>query len=319
MSIPRLLKRINSLHTFLLSTHVNPDPDALASELAMAMYLKSLGKRLYVINDDNVPKRYAFMPGTSFIKRYRKDIRVEYDAAIIVDCGDLDRIGPVKSLLREDRDLINIDHHITNDFFGTYNVVIPRASSSAEIVYDILKHAKFALTKEAATLLYLGIMTDTGSFRYDNTSAYTHRIVSELLCFDLPVSAFYTRLYESVPLNDLKHFTELVTRFDPLFNGKVICLELSKSTIKKFSEQFDLRDKIFRYLRAVVGVEVIVILTEQDKDKTRVNLRSQRRVDVARLAALFGGGGHARASGCLIESGMQEARRKILAQIKKVI
>ena len=178
---------------------------------------------------------------------------------------------------------------------------------------------KFPLTKDLAMLLYMGIMTDTGSFRYDNTSSYTHKAISELMQFDIEVSELYRKLYEAIPLNDLIYFSKVVNSFEPLCKGFVICLELRRSVVKKFSESFDLRDKIFRYLRAINGVEVIVILTEVTKNKTRVNFRSQEKIDVAQVAFKFDGGGHSRASGCVVYHGLREARQKVLRQIKKEV
>jgi phosphoesterase RecJ-like protein len=138
-----------------------------------------------------------------------------------------------------------------------------------------------------------------------------------LLQFRVPVSDLYRRLYESIPFSDLKYFSQVVNGIQPLFGGKIICLELSRMVVKKFSQDFDLRDKIFNYLRAIKGVEVLVILTEQGKNKTRVNFRSQGRFNVAQLAARFHGGGHRKASGCLLEHSMTKTKQKVLDEIQK--
>ncbi len=319
MSFSSILKNISHYKTFVIATHVNPDPDALASQLAVALYLKALGKKVFVFAEDIVPDRYTFLPGQSLVKKVDIKKKIAYDAAIVVDCGDLSRVGAVKKILDPLKPIINIDHHITNDFFGSVNHVVPQASSTAEVIFDLFEFAKFKIDKKIATLLYLGIMTDTGSFRFENTTSRTHRIVSDLLKFNLPVNAFYQRLYETVPLADLQNFTKLVSQFHSFFDGHVIIVELRQSLVKKFSKEFDLRDKIFSYLRAIKGVEVIVILTEHGKNKTRVNLRSQGKVDVARLAALYQGGGHSRASGCIIGGNIAFASENILANLKKLL
>ena len=260
-----------------------------------------------------------FLPGVKAVKKVKEDQKLDYDVAIVVDCGDLNRIGTVRKIIDPNKMLINIDHHVTNDSFGDLNFVISKASSTAEVVYDLLRRAHVKLDKDLATLLYVGIMTDTGSFQYDNTSAYTHKIVGNLLEFDVPVNTLYQRLYETVPLTDLKYFTKIVNTFDSLFDGKVICVELKKRILNKFSAEFDLRDKIFKYLRAIKGVEVLVIFTEQEKNKTRVNLRSQGKVNVARLAAEFKGGGHRKASGCLLAHDMEISKKIILDCIRKLV
>ena len=317
-TIPDVLRVLRGGKTFLIATHINPDPDALASQLALAVYLKSIGKRVYAVNEEKIPQRYLFLPGVNMARKAGTEKKIDYDAAVIVDCGDLERIGSVQKLLHPGKTIINIDHHISNDRFGDLNLVITDASSTAEVIFDVLEAAEFSLNKQAAVLLYLGIMTDTGCFRYENTTARTHEVVSRLMQFKIPVSELYRKLYETIPLNDLQYFTKVVSSFTPLFDGKVIYLELRRGVVKRFSEEFDLRDKIFRYLRAIKGAEVLVILTQQEKGKTRINLRSQGKINVAKLASHFKGGGHSRASGCIIAGPMPEAKRRILAQLEKI-
>lgn len=317
MNLNKLLTNIRKSKSFLISTHINPDPDALSSELAVALFLRSLGKRVCIMNEEAVPERFKFFPQVKLIKKYDARIRQRFDAAIIVDCGDLERIGAVRSLISGGQTIINIDHHVTNDYFGDINWVKPQASSTAEVLFDILKGSRFVMTRDIAMLLYMGIMTDTGSFRYEMTSAHTHAVVSSLLAYRIPITELYRKLYESVPLADIKLFAKVVADFKIFFRGKVALVELPKKVFVKFSQDFDLRDKIFKYLRTIKDLDVIVILTEHGPDITRVNLRSQGQVDVARLASRFSGGGHSRASGCVIEENMKIAGKKILAVLKE--
>ena len=305
--------------TFLIATHINPDPDALASMLALTKFLRSMGKRVYPVTAEPVPSRYTFLPGIGAVRPVRAGRVIPYDVAIVVDCGDFGRIGPVKEALREGGVLVNIDHHVTNTKFADVNWVVPSASSTSEMIFDLLRHLGVALTRDVATLLYVGIMTDTGSFRYGNTTGRTHEVVAQLMSFPIPVQKLYTRIYETIPLDDIRNFTRLVSRFDFFYDGQVVYLELTPRILKKFSAEFDLRDKIFRYLRAIKGVEVLVILTAEGKNKTRVNFRSQARVDVAQLAYRFHGGGHSRASGCLVSADLATAKERVLAELKKVI
>lgn len=314
-----VLKILQKYQTFLISTHVNPDPDALSSQLAMALFLKARGKKVLCLNEEKVPARYKFLPHVTWIKKNDLKKKVAYDVAIVVDCGDFERIGTVRNTLDPQKPVINIDHHITNDFFGTANCVDAQASSTAEIIYEILAQGGFKFTKDIATLLYLGIMTDTGSFRYENTTSRSHRIAAELLKFKIPVNALYQRLYETIPLSDLQFFSKVVGKFESHFGGQILCMELRRNLLKKFSEEFDVRDMVFRYLRLIKGVEMIVLLSEQSSGKTRLNFRSQGSMDVAKLAARFGGGGHYRASGCLMDLPISAAKRQILKQIKKDI
>ncbi len=318
--MPKLIIEIlKENKTFLITTHVNVDPDAVGSELAMAAFLRWLGKKTIVVNEEKVPAKYQFLDSRQEVKVFSRAEKIDYDVLVVLDCGDLNRIGKVKTLVDKDKPIINFDHHVTNESFGQFNLVKPRASSSCEVLYEFFKAARFPLTKEAATLLYVGIMTDTGSFRYDNTTARTHAIVSDLLKFNLPVRDLYRRLYEMMLLEDIKKFSRLVGDIEILFKGKVICVELSRQVSAKFSKSFDLRDTIFKFLRAIQGVELVVILTEVGSAKTRVNMRSNGEIDVAKLAKTFDGGGHKEASGCLIEKSMADAKKDILGEVKKVV
>ena len=319
MSQAAIIKAIKKYRSFLVCAHVNPDPDALSSQLALAMYLQSQGKKVYTINEQRPPVQFKFMPGFEMLKTIPKK-KIAFDAALIVDCGDLNRIGKVKKLIGKDHLIINIDHHITNDKFGDLNWIEPKASSTAEMLYDLLTKAGCKFTDSICKLLYLGIMTDTGSFRYDSTTPHAHHVAAQLMKSGFSVSELYRRVYERITLSDVKMFTKVINQFEIFHNGRAVCLTLHKDTLRKFSTEFDLRDKIFSFLRAIRGVEAIVVFSEQGQGKTRVNLRSQgNRVDVAKLAQYFGGGGHRKASGCVIDAPLPIAREKLLKQLKTIL
>ena len=318
-NLNKILQIIQKHKSFILSTHVNPDPDALCSELALAAYLRSINKKVRIINDEELTQRFQFLPGAKMIKCV-SSIKIEnYDVLIVVDCGDLERIGKVKDIIDNQKIIINIDHHITNDYFGDINLVEPKASSTAEILFELLVKGGCKFTKSIAQNLYAGIMTDTGCFRYNNTTSKTHKIVSELCVYPFSPSDLYKRFYESVPLSDLKEFTKVVSRFEDYFQKKYVVVELSKKTESKFSDNFDLRDAIFKYLRSIEEAEVFVILTENKKSLTRVNFRSSGRVNVGRLAQVFNGGGHHNASGGVIYKNISDAKRMVESEVRKII
>ena len=315
----KVLRALRTHKTFLISTHVNPDPDALGSELGMAIYLRALGKNVRIVNEEPAPERLAFLPQARQVKGYAHSRPIACDAAIILDCGELGRIGKVQKLISSETFVINIDHHVTNDFFGDLNLVEPKASSTAEVLYALFREAGHALTKDLAFNLYVGLMTDTGSFRFENTTARTHAICADLMRFGFSITDIYRKVYASIPYKDLKEFTKLISRFDVLYDGRVVCIELSRKILSRFSEQFDLRDTIFQFLRAMRGVDVFVIFTEVGPKKTRINLRSSNNFDVAKLASDFQGGGHKRASGCTIDKGIKEARQVFFSRIEELL
>lgn len=315
MSFAKVLKVIKDNQSFVVTSHMNPDPDALGSSLGLALFLKSIGKKVIVLNEDGCPERLQFMPKSNLVKQPTKIMKC--DAVLIVDCGDIKRIGNVSEVIRDESIMVNIDHHVTNTQFGDVNLVIDSSSSTAEIIADLIKKAKGVVLEDIATLLYLGIMTDTGSFRYASTTAKTHKTISELLSVaPIDVSGLYSKVYERTPREDMKRFMTLISKVNLTLNGKLATLVITKKELESFSKEFDLREKVFSFLRSMIGLEVIVIFTEHKKNITRVNFRSQSSFDVASLAAHFGGGGHVKASGCTVNESLKRTHAAVISKIK---
>lgn len=312
-----VLDTIRRHQKFLVTTHHNPDADAVSSALAMASYLKSLGKKVYVLNEDACPQWLEFLPLTSMFKKASSFKKIDYQVAIVLDCGDLKRVGGVSQFFQKGKPLINIDHHVTNDKFGSINVIQPKASSTCEMVFDLLKEAKHTLNKNLAILLYAGIMTDTGSFRYENTSAYSHAVVEKLMAFKISATQMYDQLYVGIPVADMKLFSEVIHNAKLTDNNRIYCVALSKKVMSRFSDSFDLKEKLFNFLRSVKGIEVVAILTELNAKEVRVNLRSQNNFNVAALAQQFDGGGHIKAAGCKIYEPLAQAQKTICSAIHK--
>jgi phosphoesterase RecJ-like protein len=160
-------------------------------------------------------------------------------------------------------------------------------------------------------------MTDTGSFRYENTSAHSHAAIEELMAFKISAADMYARLYVGIPVADMKMFTDVIHNAKLLDDNRIFCVSLSKKVVDRFSKSFDLKEKIFAFLRSMEGIEVVVILTESNSKEVRVNLRSQNNFDVARLAQQFDGGGHKKAAGCKIYESLSQAQKIICEAIHK--
>ncbi|MBF0571313.1 MAG: bifunctional oligoribonuclease/PAP phosphatase NrnA [Candidatus Omnitrophica bacterium] len=313
----KVLNTIDHHQRFLVTTHHNPDADAVSSVLAMAFYLKSKGKHVCVLNEDACPEWLEFLPGTSMFKKTGDSNSVDYEVAIVLDCGDLKRVGVVKQFIQKDKPLINIDHHVTNEKFGSINVVCPTASSTCEMIFDLFQEAGYPLNKNLAVLLYAGIMTDTGSFRYENTCAHSHAVIEKLMAFKISAARMYDRLFVGIPVADMKMFTDVIHSAQLLDGNRVYCVALPKKAEDCFSKSFDLKEKLFAFLRSVEGIEVVVILTELNPQEVRVNLRSRGDFNVAALAQQFEGGGHKKAAGCKIYGSLVYAQKIICQAIHK--
>lgn len=317
MNITTIKRAFDRHQRFILLAHVSPDPDALCSQLALARFLRANGKTVSVMTDAPLPRRFALIPDVQRIQIFDARKKINFEAAIILDCGEITRVGSVHRAL-VGKFIINIDHHVTNDRFGQVNLVDLSASSTCELLYLLFKRLDYRMDRTTAWLLYAGMMTDTGSFRYENTTEQTHQVAAELMRFKLPVAEMYRYFYERVALNDLQLFLKIVGKFEPAADGRIIWLTLQEKQIEAFSDDFDLRDALFHQLRTIETAEIIIILTAEGKNRTKVNFRSMKTYDVARLAASLGGGGHKRASGCTVSAGLKDARRMVEQRLKRI-
>jgi phosphoesterase RecJ-like protein len=299
--------------TFLISAHIHLEGDALGSELALASLLRSLGKKVMVLNEDRVPQEYRFLPGSGSVRPARGPL--DYDVAVLVDCSDVSRIGNVRKVLRSDRKLLNIDHHISNEKFADINWVEPRASSASEMVYELFGALGVRMKKADALCLYVGIMTDTGSFKYKSTSARTHRIAGELCQHGLDVYGIYRRIYESMSPLTVKSLAKIIGTLDFSKDKKVAWLKVSHALLCKDPKLAEQTDDIIHFARAISGVEVAILFKEiRPGRETRVNLRSTGKVNANAIAQIFGGGGHRMASGVTIKGVFADVVRRVVKE-----
>ncbi len=321
MSLKKIVKALRRYDQFLISSHHNIEADALTSELSMFNLLKSMGKKACIINQDFLPPAYEFLPQNKLILNISKiKTDFKFNAAIILDCSNLDRIGSVKELMFEDKPIINIDHHRANEHFGSFNWVKPTASSTAEMIYQIFKATNAHIDKRTATLLYTGIMTDTGSFRFENTTSFTHQVVSDLLKFKIPIKDIYHKIYECFPVSEMRQFCKVINCFQTDQTNRIAWLKLKSGLPDGQKSKIDLNDAAFNLLRSIETVEVAVIFREYQKNNSvRVNFRSQGKVNVGRLAYSFGGGGHRAASGCIIKGSLKTIEPLVLNKIRKLL
>ncbi len=302
--------------TFLVSAHVHLEGDALGSELALAGLLKSLGKRVFVVNEDRVPDGYLFLPGAGLIIRDIKPL--DYDAAIICDCSDLSRIGKVQKVLRKDRVLINLDHHVSNTRFGDINWVEPDASSASEMVHALFKALNVKIKKDDAICLYTGILSDTGSFKYKNTSWRSHAVASELLKHGIDVYKIHRLINESLSEATIRDLGAIIRTLEVSKDGKIAWLSVRNNLVRRNPVIAEETDSIIHFARAIKGVEVAMLFKETVADsEVRINFRSTGAYDVNSLAKEFGGGGHRMASGATQRGKFKTIVKKVVSQAQK--
>jgi len=318
MSLKKVLKKIKKQNKFIVSAHVNLEGDALGAELALARLLRKIGKKVWVVNADAAPQIYGFLPEIKSIINSKKRIP-DYDVLIAVDCCDETRLGNASKLIRQDKVIINIDHHKSNNRFADINWVDTKASSASEMVYEMYKGLNVKIDKISAMQLYVGILTDTGSFRYSNTNVQTHRIAAELLSKNLSANKIYQQIYESNPLELIRIVSNILSEFRTDKSNKVAWVKIKSDILNKLNSRIDIADNIFDFLRSIKGIEVAMIFKQLNSKLTKISFRSRGKIDVAKLAESFGGGGHRTASGCSVEKGIKAAESLVLKKLKKLI
>lgn len=313
-----VIEAINKYKKFLVTAHINLEGDSLGSQLAMKELLKGLGKTVHIVDSDSVPEHYRFLPGTDEVSN---DIEksLDFDAVLILDCPNIKRIGKVKELLDNKKPVINIDHHVSNENFGSINWVEPKASSAGEMVYKLFKEMGVGISKKAALCLYTAILTDTGSFNYENTSSATHKVASELLSYGLEPAVISENVYERRSVSDLKLLGLVLATLKLNKSGDIAYLEVTHKILKETGADLSKSENIINYARSIDKVKVAILFKENMKDGSKINVsfRSKGDFDVNELASHFGGGGHVRASGCTIDGSLQEVEKKVLAKAEE--
>ena len=307
---------------FLITAHVNLEGDALGSQLAMKELLIGMGKDAFILDSDPVPEHYRFLPKAAEVSNDLNNIN-DFDIAVVLDCPTLDRTGKIKDVIKgRAKPIINIDHHISNEKFGDVNWVEPNASSAGEMVFRLFKETGTVMTKEIALSLYIAILTDTGSFNYDNTSSATHEIAGELLWYGLDPALVSESVYERRSIEDINLLGLVLSTIRINKGGTIAHLEVTKDMLDKTGADIAKSEGIINFARSIDGVKVAVLFKEDQKDKNKINISFRSKgngdvIDVNKIASFFGGGGHTKASGCIIMGPIKEAKSKVLARVEE--
>lgn len=311
-SFLELEKEIKNANSIFIGSHVSPDGDNLGSSLGLYWALKKLDKDVKVLYVDPIPENYKFLPGIEDIVEVPSG--KEVDLFIALDCGDKHRLGQNEVLAENAKVLMNIDHHASNPYYGDYNIVLKDSSSTAEVVYQLLKEMNIPIDKKIATNIYTGISADTGSFMYSNTGAKTHKIVAELYEYDIDIENININLYQSRSLGKTKLFSKALSDLELYYDNKVGLIYVSLDMLKKSEAKKEDTEGLVENIRDIENIEVAVLLKEEE-DYIRVSTRSKEYVDVSKICSAFDGGGHKRASGCTLYGDVKDAKTKLLKEI----
>jgi phosphoesterase RecJ-like protein len=314
-----ILQVLLGADSILISSHINPDGDSIGTLIGLGLALESLGKDVLLVNSDETPLVYRFLEGTERILR-PEQVEVLPDTVVLVDCTDLDRVGKgLAERLKNVPVLVNIDHHLSNSRFGHYNLVDEGAAATAEIVARILGPLGVRLNKAMATALYTGVVMDTGSFQYSNTTSNTFRLAAYLLEQDVDLDQVRDKLFESQPLEMLRLMGEALLTLKVSADGRIAWVEVTREMLIRTKARDEHCDGLINHLRSVAGVEIAILFREIPDGQIKVGLRSKSMADVNQLAAQFGGGGHRRAAGCVLSGKMNRAVERVLHAAEEVL
>jgi phosphoesterase RecJ-like protein len=303
---------------FLLTTHVRPDGDGLGSELALAETLERRGKEVRLVIASPLPPRYDFLAPAGRIERFAPpgDPWKGHEVVIVLDTGTWNQLGDLGPFIRQSAAAkVVIDHHLTQDDLGALRFVDATAEATGRLVYEAIHALGGPLTESAANHLFVALAMDTGWFRHANTTPATFALAEQLVRAGARPTALYDQLFEQNTLARLKLVGLVLERLQPAAGGRVAYSEIRRGDYLATGALPADTEDLVNYTRSIAGVEVGLFFMEQPRGGVKVSFRSRSRVDVARLAERFGGGGHRLASGAVVEAPLAEARARVLEAV----
>jgi len=315
----QIINQIKNARHILLASHSDPDGDAVSSLLALGLALGKLNKKTTLFNASPIPAVYRFLPSVERIVTRIKKAET-YDVALVLDCGDLSRVGEACTTLNQVPVIINIDHHISNTGFGCMQLVDAQACSTAEIVYRLVTALQVPIDKEMAISIYTGILTDTGSFRFSNTNQAAFAISKDMTALGVEPHSVAQHVFGKYSLGRIKLLNLALDSLEISKNGKLSIMTVTNAMFEFTKTQPEDVDGMINYARRIEDVKVAALIQEQRNGKARsenrrrfhVSLRSDGSVDVAAIAGAFGGGGHPSAAGFQIETSLIKLKSDII-------
>lgn len=320
----RVLDLFKSENNFLITTHISPDGDGIGSELALKRALESLGKNVFIVNHSEVPKNLKFLlKDEGEILNVKDFLSLNFDiskfVSIVVDMGSFERLGDVYDIIKKTKRIVVIDHHIVVHPLNVIGLIELNASATAEIVFNLIKKICKKITFEIAEPLYVAIETDTGSFRFSQTTSRTHRVVSELLKYGVSPAKVHAELYEKEKPVRLKLMGEVFSTIDLTESKKIAFMELRQEALKKLNAKIEDGDDLVNYLMLLEGVEVGFYFKELSENETKVSCRSKGKINLDTFLSQWGGGGHPQAAGVRLKLNIEDAKKTIIKKAEELL
>ncbi|HOX57367.1 MAG TPA: bifunctional oligoribonuclease/PAP phosphatase NrnA [Candidatus Paceibacterota bacterium] len=316
--IDRILEGIRASRTICVVGHVRPDGDCVGSQLGLTLALRNEGKKVVCWNEDRIPQKYEFLDRSGIIQKPKAGL--EFDCVVATDAASFERLGSVGPCIGQRKLFINIDHHESNTRFADINWVSAREPSTGELVFRLLKVAKWPITKPIADSLFTAVSTDTGSFQYPSTRPSTFNVAGELVRRGANLAKICDEVYQSYPVSRARLLRHIYSHFRLTHNDQIAYFWLRRADFARSGADSSDAEGLIDHIRAIAPVVVACVFEEVEPQLTRVSLRSKsEKVNVSEIAAHFGGGGHPAAAGARIAGSRLSAQQKVVAAVKAAL
>lgn len=319
ISIPaevnQILRILEDSKTICVTGHVLPDGDCVGSQLALAYALKGIGKKVYCWNADEIPDKLVFLDPEGCMRKPRAGC--SFDAVVSLDCASFERLGPLGEKVANRKHFINIDHHESNTRYADINWVVGHASSTGELIFQLMQWARWEVTPKIAACLFTAISTDTGSFQYRGTTPETFEMAGKLLEFGVDLEDVCEEVYQSYPIERIKLLRQVLNNFKLAEDNRIAYYWLKPSDYSRSGAEREDSEGLIDHIRAIAPVVVAVQFEEVSPEVIRVCMRSKNpNLDVSEVVRLFGGGGHRGASGATIQGTRLSVQRKVMRALR---
>lgn len=316
--VGRILEVIRQSQTICVVGHVRPDGDCIGSQLGLTLALRAEGKQAVCWNEDPLPQKYSFLDPDRYFEQPRTG--EQFDLVIATDCASYERLGKAGEYAAQRKLLINIDHHASNTRYGDLNWVSAREPSTGELIFRLLKIARWPITKQIADCLFTAVSTDTGSFQYSTTRPGTFHVGAELVTRGANLAKITNEVYQSYPLSRARLLKHVYGKFKLTHDDRIAYFWLKKADLARTGAESNDTEGLIDHIRAIEPVVVACVFEEIDSEVTRISLRSKSdQVNVSDICAQFGGGGHFAAAGAHIPGRPLSVQRRVVAAVRKAI
>jgi phosphoesterase RecJ-like protein len=316
--VARIIQTIRDSDTLCIVGHVRPDGDCIGSQLGLAYALKAAGKKVTVWNEDEMPKKLAFLDPDRLLHQPKPGH--PFDCVIATDCASFERLGKVGECIQERKVFINIDHHGSNTRYADVNWISAREPSTGELIYHLLQTGKWPITPAIADCLFTAVSTDTGSFQYPSTRPTTYHVAAHLVRRGADLAKVCNEVYQSYPLSRVRLLQHVYNKFKLVHHDQIAYFWLKKADFTRTGAGADDSEGLIDHIRAIEPVVVACVFEEIEPALTRISLRSKsEKINVSDIAGLFGGGGHRAAAGARVPGRPLTVQRRVINALKKAL